>query len=604
MSLEAVKTVEYLAEALLHNLWQGAIVAGLLLLVLRWLPARLAQLRYWTSIGALLILVFSLPVTVGVLSVMEQEALNHEHSAPVLSNPATSMEVDSEEHTCQVCNPIEVVSIESTRRSPETSAFLRSFAWQKWVFVFWVLGSLVGLFRIFRAALGVRGLRKEASPLAEVQTDELAKRCGLYRRIPIFESARVVSACICGFFRPVILLPLSLATQLTSEQLEVVIVHELAHLKRLDPLWNLCQLFAEALLFFNPFLWWISESIRTEREACCDEFVLRVTGRRREYLEALLRSSETALDKVLAGAIAFSGNSRDSGPLSRIRRILKPDTVPAVRLRFSLVAGLTFALVSTVWLIFTASQFLATSEPDSFSETVFVSEGRRIEAWIYERGYQEKFPWKSRQVAKIVGFEEISVEEFKGDLGTTYQVAVMSPGRATYSFRFEELADGRKYRFHRLRRGKEIPERIYMKDELIAVIAGKVNKVGKPSLEGDDVEEFLYGLAHGGIPEWVGVDYQGLQAEEDTMWIPRDRLYLNNFRRSSGYGLARVTEEQYQAEHFDDETEFRSMNVELAAGDHYFFKTKGREHVGKFRVLSVGYHTDEEIQIFRAHKRF
>lgn len=604
MNPEATTAVKLLAEALLHNLWQGAILAALLLFVLRWVPARSAQLRYWASVVTLLLLVFSVPVTVAVLSVMNQEAPNHEHSIPALSNPATSAEADPSQHSCQVCNPIEVVTIESTGHSNEGSPFIRSLAWQQWFVVFWLLGSVAGMFRVFRAAFGVRRLRKEASPLTEIGTDELGKRCGFHRRIPIFESAQVASACICGFFRPVILLPLSLATQLTSEQLQVVIVHEFAHLKRLDPFWNLCQLLAEALLFFNPFLWWISESIRNEREACCDEFVLQATGRKREYLEALLKSSETALEGVLTGAIAFSGNNKDRSPLARVRRILKPNAVPEVRVRFSLLVGLILSLVASGWLIFTASQFFVSLETDDPSETVFVSEGRRIEAWIYEKGYQEKFPWKSRQVAKIVGFEEISVEEFKGDIGTTYQVAVMSPGRATYNFRFEELAEDRIYRLPGLGRNKETPERIYMKDELIAVIEGEVNKVGDASLAGDDVEEFLYGVAHSGIPEWIGVDYQGLQAEEATMWQPIDRLYLNNFRRSSGYGLARVTEEQYQADQIDVEAEFKSINVELAAGDHYFFKTKGREHMGKFRVLSVGYHTDEDIQIFRSHKRY
>ena len=354
MSPEATTAIKFLAEALLHNLWQGAVIAGLLLLVLRWVPARSAQLRYWASVVALLLLVFSVPVTVGVLSVVDQKA---DYAAPVASASTqvgfTVAADDSPGFQRGIDLETTVAPVSSA------SAERQSLVWQEWLLLVWLLGAVVGLIRVFRAACGVRRLRIEAKPLIGLVGDDLAGRCGLRKAIPIRESARVATACICGFFRPVILLPLSLATQLTPEQLEVVIAHEFAHLKRLDPLWNLCQLIAEALLFFNPFLWWISESIRNEREACCDEFVIRAMGRKREYLQALLRSSETAVEGVLTGALAFSGNNKGGGPLARVRRILKPDAVPEVRVRFSFIVGLLVAALAFFWVLQAGSVSMA-----------------------------------------------------------------------------------------------------------------------------------------------------------------------------------------------------------------------------------------------------
>lgn len=352
MSPEATTAIKFLAEALLHNLWQGAVLAGLLLVVLRWVPARSAQLRYWAGMIAFFLLVFSVPVTVGVLSVLDQKA---DYPALIAS---ASMPVS--DFGSSVDAPVgfsgDVDRVPSVESVGNVDFERESLVWQEWLLIVWILGAAAGMLRVFRSAAGVRRLRKEAKPLSGLVSDDLARRCGLRKEVPIRESARVATACICGFFRPVVLLPVSMVTALTPEQLEVVIVHEFAHLKRLDPLWNLCQLIAEALLFFNPFLWWISESVRNEREACCDEFVIRAMGRKRDYLEALLRSSETAVGIALAGTLAFSGGNQGGGPLARIQRILKPDAVPEIRVRLSFLVGLIIAGLAFSWAALAGSE--------------------------------------------------------------------------------------------------------------------------------------------------------------------------------------------------------------------------------------------------------
>ena len=87
--------------------------------------------------------------------------------------------------------------------------------------------------------------------------------------------------------KPVILLPAAFVNGVKRAEVEAILAHELAHIKRYDCLVNFCQMLVEAILFFNPALWWVSRQIRIEREACCDAASVAITGRRTKYAEVL-----------------------------------------------------------------------------------------------------------------------------------------------------------------------------------------------------------------------------------------------------------------------------------------------------------------------------
>jgi GWxTD domain-containing protein len=139
----------------------------------------------------------------------------------------------------------------------------------------------------------------------------------------------------------VILVPAGLLTGLSSEQLEAILVHELAHIRRHDYLVNLGQILAEGLLFYHPAVWWISSVIRTEREHCCDDLAVEVSGNAQEYARTLARLEVNRSEMVLAA----SGGS----VVKRVRRLLgQPDRarvnatplISALVLAVTLVAGL------------------------------------------------------------------------------------------------------------------------------------------------------------------------------------------------------------------------------------------------------------------------
>ena len=115
----------------------------------------------------------------------------------------------------------------------------------------------------------------------------LAARLGIRRPVRLLESARVQVPVVIGALRPVLLLPASALTGLAPAQVEAVLAHELAHIRRHDYPVNLLQSAAETLLFYHPGVWWLSARIRAEREHCCDDIAVRVCGDAVGYAEAL-----------------------------------------------------------------------------------------------------------------------------------------------------------------------------------------------------------------------------------------------------------------------------------------------------------------------------
>jgi bla regulator protein blaR1 len=125
--------------------------------------------------------------------------------------------------------------------------------------------------------------------------------------------------------RPVVLLPVSALTRLSQEQLEAVIAHELAHIRRMDAFVNLFQVFVESVLFYHPAVWWVSRRIRIEREHCCDDEAIAVCGDRLEYARALtLMEGWRASPRM---ALAANGGSLTA----RVKRLLGVETFHGTR---------------------------------------------------------------------------------------------------------------------------------------------------------------------------------------------------------------------------------------------------------------------------------
>src|SRR5208282_2469549 len=117
----------------------------------------------------------------------------------------------------------------------------------------------------------------------------LAKRLAISRKVCLWESAIAHTPAVIGWIRPVVLLPASAISGLAPSQIEALLAHELAHIRRQDYLVNLLQTAIETLLFYHPATWWISRQIRNERENCCDDIAAKTTESPVIYARALAK---------------------------------------------------------------------------------------------------------------------------------------------------------------------------------------------------------------------------------------------------------------------------------------------------------------------------
>ena len=185
----------------------------------------------------------------------------------------------------------------------------------------WLCGSLSTLVMLATGLIGVEQLRRSSRL---VESGELPRRCraladslGIARRVSVGICDRLAMPVLIGIVRPLILLPPAALSGWSVEQLEMVLLHELAHVRRWDNLVNLLQRFVESLLFFHPVVWWLSGWVRLERELCCDRLVVERLGQPVAYAEmlvALAGTSHRGRGAVLAMA--------DRQVLTRIRRLL------------------------------------------------------------------------------------------------------------------------------------------------------------------------------------------------------------------------------------------------------------------------------------------
>jgi beta-lactamase regulating signal transducer with metallopeptidase domain len=205
-------------------------------------------------------------------------------------------------------------SAPSNLRVPE---LMLSSVWASRLFVAWavIAGALLvrlgfSLSHIYRLRRGCR--RVENATLAEVAAQLPHRRV----RLLVSDDLRVPAAL--GFFRPAVVLPAWTLRELSTEELKVIVLHELAHLRRWDDWTNLAQKFVKALFFFHPAVWWIDSRLSLEREIACDDLVLQQTSSARAYAGSLISLSEKMLGEKLRMAKAFA---LAQGALGRMREV-------------------------------------------------------------------------------------------------------------------------------------------------------------------------------------------------------------------------------------------------------------------------------------------
>lgn len=321
-----------LGWALLHSLWEGAAVSLSLMFFLLLARKAAPQTRYLASCAAMLAM-FVLPIVTFCLlqpplGPIERQSLAHHEILPPSPGPITAP---------LSARPAPIIVVEPViMRQPPMHASLTSAApvapahrvwpdvveWLQpavpWLVLAWMCGVAGLSLWNFGGWVALQRLKVISAAAVDEQihdlADRLRRRMGVRRAVRLLNSTRVISPIVIGAFKPVILLPASALCELSMAQLESILAHELAHIRRNDYLANLIQSVIETLMFYHPAVWWIGRRIRIERENCCDDIALSQTADRIEYARALTLVARRASSLVPAA----SGGVL----LARVRRIL------------------------------------------------------------------------------------------------------------------------------------------------------------------------------------------------------------------------------------------------------------------------------------------
>src|SRR6266403_1446819 len=331
ISPELLRTLGW---TLLHFLWQGAGLAALFAVGAA--GCRSAPARYALAVGALVLMMVSPVITFTWLSWQ--------------ANPA--VQTGAQGASTWAGTSTQNATALSGSRAPVAASRTELPMAMLWLVEAWFLGVLLlslrtagGLFLIERMR------RKEIKPVGGELFERcvaLQRRMALDRVIQYCECLRLDAPAVLGWFRPVVLLPVRALTGLTEEQIEAVIAHELAHIRRLDCFVNLFQIATETLLFYHPAVWWVSQRIRGERENCCDDEAIAICGDAVNYARALTLMEEWRT----APALMMAANR---SPLAeRVVRLLGWNGA-AGRIR---VAGLAGSFVCLVGALLAGNAFL------------------------------------------------------------------------------------------------------------------------------------------------------------------------------------------------------------------------------------------------------
>ena len=315
-TLLALPVLQTLGWALIHSLWQGGLVALSMASATFLLRRSGANARYLVGCF-LLVLMLALPIlTIWRVSLPLPTSFS---AVPIEEGIQAQTTVGPQALTSES----EVQSGLQETNSQSASASLLALAGLcfPWLALFWLMGVLVMSARLAGGWFYVRRLKvrktRPVNPRWQRLLEGVASRMGVNAAVRLLESTCAKAPMVIGALRPVILVPASALTGLPVTQLEAVLAHELAHIRRYDYLVNLLQTMVETLLFYHPAVWWISRQIRSERENSCDDWAVTVCGNASTYAVALTDMEEARRNSPSLSVAASGGRLVD-----RIRRLL------------------------------------------------------------------------------------------------------------------------------------------------------------------------------------------------------------------------------------------------------------------------------------------
>ena len=339
--LQHQEVVERLGWTLFHSLWQ--IVAIALLLRVSRSVFRTSQIRYALAMMALIASLLIPLATFVSMAPARSTARVVAHDKALL-NTAVEMETSAQPLPAERRN-VPSSKVVPTLVKPTMPWRLRVRQALPWAVAAWFAGLVCIVLRHLASLLALARLRNRGvSPVGEevlLAFEQVRKRLGLTRMVGLCESVRTTAPMVIGTIKPLILLPCSALTGLSPLELEAILAHEAAHLKRWDDVANFCQCVIEMVIFYHPALWWISRVAREEREHCCDDLAV-ARGVERQHLAHALGRMALWHTTALQPSMAATGHMP---VLNRIKRLLHPNPQPSTMSLWPLLAILVLVAI-------------------------------------------------------------------------------------------------------------------------------------------------------------------------------------------------------------------------------------------------------------------
>ena len=339
-----------LGWTIIHFLWQGALIGLVAALILALVPSRLAGFRYLTACLALGLCVLTFMIT------MTQLGQQIRPLEPTAETIAAQMEAPEPNEITNSAHSAEAMTLDVAGL----------------VAIAWIAGVLLMSTRFiiqWRTTVRLRtGADVAIDSSWQTLFDQLKEQLGLPASIRLLGSGIIETPMVLGWIRPVVLVPAAAFTTLTTEELKLVLLHELNHIRRMDHLINLLQGTAECVLFFHPVTWWLSNQIRNERELCCDDLTIQTMNQPRIFARALFKLETLRIQRTnstVNTAVHATGGSL----MSRITRMLETQnqirtakTIWKAPLAVALATGLTAVCLTTSMNSVDAAEVVASEQ--------------------------------------------------------------------------------------------------------------------------------------------------------------------------------------------------------------------------------------------------
>ncbi len=426
-------TLISLALTIIFSIWRIAGIAIVVFIVNKLLSKRPANIRYLSSFSALLIVL--LWSVFSFVSFRKQIAFYFIPVQSSIVSQGTQVLEPTTGTSLEQTEPVANLEQEYTRQALDKSPPAEEKVPALFVVIslLWFSGVCILAIRLIMQMIYAERFKRRHKTKAEARllqiVEDLRRKLAVSKAVQLFESSIAKVPMVIGIFKPAIILPITVISGLKLEQIELILAHELAHVKRYDYFFNIIQTVIETLFFYHPAIWWISKQIRKERENACDDIAIAVTGSATDYAQALLELEQ--MRHIPTTAMSSGSNLK-----TRLRRLLgvannkKPNPV-------GLIAG--------IWLLFSISGLMF--YPGSAAAMIIDADAPELGSEPILDGYEIYWLTEHKE-AKFNRFHELKSIAPGGYL--VLEQPLSRPERkvivrnAAFGFNYEYFIDGEK----------------------------------------------------------------------------------------------------------------------------------------------------------------